>query len=133
VQIKRTFFFIKELYGLGNESQKSVKRPLPFKICKKSCRKERIAPSIKRMKREPQSIENSSKHTIILKKTGNKEDFMVIKKQHAILLKKLLKDEENKLPYTALEEVDELVARELELTGLVRFSAPLQLTLTYVG
>ncbi len=31
---------------------------------------------------------------------------MVIKKQHAILLKKLLKDEENKLPYTALEEVD---------------------------
>lgn len=58
---------------------------------------------------------------------------MVIKKQHAILLKKLLKDEENKLPYTALEEVDELVARELELMGLVRFSAPLQLTLTYVG
>jgi len=58
---------------------------------------------------------------------------MVIKKQHAILLQKLLKDEENKLPYTALEEVDELVARELELMGLVRFSAPLQLTLTYVG
>jgi hypothetical protein len=58
---------------------------------------------------------------------------MVIKKQHAILLKKLLKDEENKLPYTALEEVDELVARELEFMGLVRFSAPLQLTLTYVG
>jgi hypothetical protein len=58
---------------------------------------------------------------------------MVIKKQHAILLKKLLKDEENKLPYTTLEEVDELVARELELMGLVRFSAPLQLTLTYVG
>ncbi len=49
------------------------------------------------------------------------------------MLKKLLKDEENKLPYTALEEVDELVARELELMGLVRFSAPLQLTLTYVG
>lgn len=58
---------------------------------------------------------------------------MVIKKQHAMLLKKLLKDEENKLPYTALEEVDELVARELELMGLVRFSAPLQLTLSYVG
>ncbi|MDI6851800.1 MAG: DUF505 domain-containing protein [bacterium] len=58
---------------------------------------------------------------------------MVIKKQHAILLEKLLTDEDKKLSYTPLEEVDELVARELELMGFLRFSNPLQLTLTSIG
>ncbi len=58
---------------------------------------------------------------------------MVIKKNHAILLEKLLRDEEKQLPYTTLEKADELTARELEFMGLVRFSAPLKMILTYVG
>lgn len=58
---------------------------------------------------------------------------MVIKKKHAEALERLLKDEEQALPFTPLEEVDEPTARELELMGLLRFASPVRLVPTYWG
>jgi len=58
---------------------------------------------------------------------------MVIKKQHALALERLLADEEASKPYTPLEEVDEPTFVELELAGLARFSTPVRLVPTYLG
>ncbi|WP_279165089.1 DUF505 domain-containing protein [Thermus scotoductus] len=58
---------------------------------------------------------------------------MVIKKKHAEVLERLLKDEEQELPFTPLEVVDEPTARELELMGLLRFASPVRLVPTYWG
>ncbi|WP_456410550.1 DUF505 domain-containing protein [Oceanithermus sp.] len=58
---------------------------------------------------------------------------MVIKKQHAVALERLLADEEANKPYTPLEEVDEPTFVELELAGLARFSTPVRLVPTYLG
>jgi len=58
---------------------------------------------------------------------------MVIKKQHAVALERLLADEEAQKPYTPLEEVDEPTFVELELAGLARFSTPVRLVPTYLG
>ncbi|WP_456477010.1 DUF505 domain-containing protein [Oceanithermus sp.] len=58
---------------------------------------------------------------------------MVIKKQHAVVLERLLADEEANKPYTPLEEVDEPTFVELELAGLARFSTPVRLVPTYLG
>ena len=58
---------------------------------------------------------------------------MIIKKQHALALERLLVDEEAGKPYTPLEEVDEPTFIELELAGLARFSTPVRLVPTYLG
>jgi len=58
---------------------------------------------------------------------------MVIKKEHALALERLLADEETGKPYTPLEEVDEPTFVELELAGLARFSTPVRLVPTYLG
>ncbi|WP_457630589.1 DUF505 domain-containing protein [Oceanithermus sp.] len=58
---------------------------------------------------------------------------MIIKKQHALALERLLADEEAGKPYTPLEEVDEPTFVELELAGLARFSTPVRLVPTYLG
>ncbi|HGY10298.1 MAG TPA: DUF505 domain-containing protein [Oceanithermus profundus] len=58
---------------------------------------------------------------------------MVIKKEHAQALERLLADEEAQKPYTPLEEVDEPTFVELELAGLARFSTPVRLVPTYLG
>ncbi len=58
---------------------------------------------------------------------------MIIKKQHALALERLLADEEAQKPYTPLEEVDQPTFVELELAGLARFSTPVRLVPTYLG
>jgi len=58
---------------------------------------------------------------------------MVIKKEHARALERLLVDEEAQRPYTPLDEVDEPTFVELELAGLARFSTPVRLVPTYLG
>jgi len=58
---------------------------------------------------------------------------MVIKKEHARALERLLVDEEAQRPYTPLDEVDEPTFVELELAGLARFSSPVRLVPTYLG
>lgn len=58
---------------------------------------------------------------------------MVIKKEHARALERLLADEEAQRPYTPLEEVDEPTFVELELAGLARFSTPVRIVPTYLG
>ncbi|WP_287370734.1 DUF505 domain-containing protein [Oceanithermus sp.] len=58
---------------------------------------------------------------------------MVIKKEHAQALERLLADEQANKPYTPLEEVDEPTFVELELAGLARFSTPVRIVPTYFG
>ncbi|WP_457637737.1 DUF505 domain-containing protein [Oceanithermus sp.] len=58
---------------------------------------------------------------------------MVIKKEHALALERLLADEEAGKSYTPLEEVDQPTFVELELAGLARFSTPVRLVPTYLG
>ncbi len=58
---------------------------------------------------------------------------MIIKKEHAQALERLLADEESQRPYTPLEEVDEPTFVELELAGLARFSSPVRIVPTYLG
>ncbi|NPA05896.1 MAG: DUF505 domain-containing protein [Chloroflexi bacterium] len=58
---------------------------------------------------------------------------MIIRKEHAIALERLLKDQEERKPYTTID-VDELPTyRELERAGLVRQQTPIRWVLTYSG
>ncbi len=58
---------------------------------------------------------------------------MVIKKEHAILLRKLLEDQEQEKPYTEISEEDLDTIYELERAGLVRQQTPVRWILTYSG
>ncbi len=58
---------------------------------------------------------------------------MVIKKEHAILLKKLLKDQEENKPCTEITEDELNTIYELERAGLVRQQTPVRWILTYSG
>ena len=58
---------------------------------------------------------------------------MVIKKEHAILLRKLLEDQQQEKPYTEIVEKDLDVIYELERAGLVRQQTPVRWVLTYSG
>ena len=58
---------------------------------------------------------------------------MVIKKEHAILLRKLLEDQEQEKPYTEVAEKDLDTIHELERAGLVRQQTPVRWILTYSG
>ncbi len=58
---------------------------------------------------------------------------MIIRKEHAVLLKKLLKEQNENKPYTELSEKDTPVMLELERAELVRQQTPVRWVLTYTG
>ncbi len=58
---------------------------------------------------------------------------MVIRKEHALQLAKLLQDQQERKPFTVITEADLSVYRELESAGLVRQQNPLQFVLTTAG
>ncbi|MGB9794225.1 DUF505 domain-containing protein [Caldisericum exile] len=58
---------------------------------------------------------------------------MVIKKEHALVLEKMMSDVDAGLLATDLSQLDNDTVRELDLMGLVRFETPAKLILTYTG
>jgi len=58
---------------------------------------------------------------------------MVIRKEHAVHLEKLLQDQEQQRPFTTIAEADLQVYQELESSGLVRQHNPLEFVLTTAG
>jgi len=58
---------------------------------------------------------------------------MIIRKEHAIALRKLLNEKNNNAPYSEFLEGETPVLLELERAGLVNEEKPLQWVLTYAG
>jgi len=58
---------------------------------------------------------------------------MIIRKEHAIALRKLLNEKNNNAPYSEFLEAETPVLLELERAGLVNEEKPLQWVLTYAG
>lgn len=58
---------------------------------------------------------------------------MVIRKEHAIILEKMLANEDAGLLATDLSQLNSDTVHELDLMGLIRFETPVKLVLTYTG
>ncbi len=58
---------------------------------------------------------------------------MIIRKEHALLLKRLLEEKNSNKPFTELSETDTPVMLELERAELVRQQTPVRWVLTYAG
>jgi hypothetical protein len=58
---------------------------------------------------------------------------MVIRKEHAIILEKMLANEDAGLLATDLSQLNNDTVHELDLMGLIRFETPVKLVLTYTG
>ncbi|BAL81530.1 DUF505 domain-containing protein [Caldisericum exile] len=58
---------------------------------------------------------------------------MVIKKEHAVILEKILLNENKDLFATYMSQLNSDTVRELDIMGLVRFETPIKLVLTYTG
>lgn len=58
---------------------------------------------------------------------------MVIRKEHAIILEKMLANEDAGLLATDLSQLNSDTVHELNLMGLIRFETPVKLVLTYTG
>jgi len=58
---------------------------------------------------------------------------MVIRKEHAIILEKMLANEDAGLLATDLSQLNSDTVHEIDLMGLIRFETPVKLVLTYTG
>ncbi len=58
---------------------------------------------------------------------------MIVRKEHARMLERLLKDQDARLPFTEIEPHEQPVLHELERAGLVRQQTPVRWVLTYSG
>ncbi|NPA30603.1 MAG: DUF505 domain-containing protein [Chloroflexi bacterium] len=58
---------------------------------------------------------------------------MIVRKEHAVMLERLLKDQDSRLPYTEISPEQTPVLHELERAGLVRQQTPVRWVPTYSG